>query len=259
MTNLLPPNATPNEKAMHAAVMSQMPADRFDEINTYKDPQTCPEYLLPYLAWERGVDEWDTNWSTQTKRDVIASAPEEQSHGGTVYAVKQALASLGFEMTLTESWQDGGLPHSFKLFASLNQLNGITLDDEAYKLIHRKVTRAKPVRSQYDLQFGLSLNSPYKLGFAANAIALARGAARVAQTQPEAAIGFALGAVTRAVVFVQAKFISPVSSSLQNALTFNGNPITFNGEPLTFGPAGALTFNNEAITFNGEPLMFTQT
>lgn len=258
MTNLLPPNSTPNEKAMHAAVMSQMPADRFDEINTYKDPQTCPEYLLPYLAWERGVDEWDTNWPTQTKRDVVESAPEEQAHGGTVYAIKRALASLGFEMTLTEAWQSDGLPHSFQLFASLNNLTGITLDAEAHKLIHRKVRRTKNVRSQYDLQFGIGFNQQISIGAGIQAVSLVQKTARAAQRKIEASTGFVMGAAVRAVQLVQLRFETS-SSALQNALTFNGEPLTFNGEPLTFTPsnANALMFSGEAYTFNGEPLTFT--
>lgn len=258
MTNLLPPNATATEKAMHEAVMSLMPADRFDEINTYKDPQACPEYLLPYLAWERGVDEWNSNWSTQTKRDVIESAPEEQAHGGTVYAVKKALASLGFELTLSESWQTGGLPHSFQLFASLSQLTGITLDADAYKLIRRKVNRAKPVRSQYDLQFGIGFTNPINIGTAFQASGFTNKKLRAEQAHIKSTTGFfVLGLATRAGVFMQATF-NAVSETLNNTLTFDGSPITFNGEPLTFTSAdeNALTFNGAALTFDGEQLTF---
>lgn len=258
MTNLLPPNSTANEKAMHAAVMSQMPADRFDEINTYKDPQTCPEYLLPYLAWERGVDEWDANWPAQTKRDVVDSAPEEQAHGGTVYAIKRALASLGFEMALTEAWETDGLPHSFQLFASLNNVSGITLDAEAHKLIHRKVRRTKNVRSQYDLQFGIGFNQQISIGTAAHALSLVQKTAQAAQRKIDASTGFVIAAATRAVQLLQLRFDTP-ANLLQNALTFNGDPLTFNGDPLTFTPsnANALSFNGELITFNGDPLTFT--
>ena len=236
MTNILPPNASAHEKAMHQAVMSQMPTGRFDEINTYKDPALCPEYLLPYLAWERGVDEWDSQWSTETKRNVIAGAPEEQAHGGTVYALKQALNSLGFGLTLTESWQTDGVPHTFTLFAPLNSVDkGINLSAETYKLIHRKVQRTKPVRSLYALQFGIGFNSLISINGATIAAALARKTARAAQAPVSVSTGFMVAAIARCSGIVQAHF-SRISIP-DNVITFNSDPITYNNETLVFTPA----------------------
>lgn len=234
MTNLLPPNSTAHEKAMHAAVMSQMPADRFDEISTYKDPQTCPEYLLPYLAWECGVDEWDSNWSTQTKRDVIEAAPEEQAHGGTVYAIKKGLASLGFGLTLKEGWETDDLPHSFQVFASLNNLSGLVLDAEAIKLIHRKIKRAKNVRSQYDLQFGIGFSNPINIGTAFAASGFTNKKFRAEQTPIKNQSGFILGMATRAAAFIQATFNPTGEAIPSNAITHGNEPITYNNEYLVY-------------------------
>lgn len=69
-------------------VVEQGSAERWDVfdadiIRRSKDPWTCPEHLLNFLAFERSVDIWDENWPVWKKRSVIASAPADHRIKGT--------------------------------------------------------------------------------------------------------------------------------------------------------------------------------
>jgi phage tail P2-like protein len=104
MSDLLPPNATPQERALSDAVarIGNVPTPTRQLWN----PQTCPAALLPWLAWAFSVDDWNTEWSEQQKRDVIAASFTVHRSKGTIGAVKASLAALGYNLTLTEWFQD---------------------------------------------------------------------------------------------------------------------------------------------------------
>jgi phage tail P2-like protein len=95
-TTLLPSNATSAERAVSEAV-----AARIDAITTplreLWNPVTCRADLLPWLAWALSVDDWDTGWPDDVKRDSIAESIEFHRHKGTPWAVKRSLIRLGFE------------------------------------------------------------------------------------------------------------------------------------------------------------------
>ncbi len=101
---LLPPNATAAERALEAATArtTETPVPVGDLWN----PQTCPADALPWLAWALSVDVWDSSWSVDVKRSVIAESIAIHRRKGTVWAVREALRSAGFaEATVSE-----GLP-----------------------------------------------------------------------------------------------------------------------------------------------------
>lgn len=67
---LLPPNATPFERAMEAVIAGRqgLPAEL---VSAALDPARCPEPLLPFLAWDLGADIWEDDWPVEKKRDVL--------------------------------------------------------------------------------------------------------------------------------------------------------------------------------------------
>ena len=75
--SLLPPNATPLERALE-----MLAALRLGKIDTpfreLWNAQTCPEELLPYLAWGLSVDQWSADWPLYIRRARVASAIEIQ-------------------------------------------------------------------------------------------------------------------------------------------------------------------------------------
>lgn len=96
--DLLPPNATPQERALSLA------ADRLPDapVKHLWNPQTCPAGILPWLAWALSVDEWDPAWPEQTQRNTIAASIEQHRRKGTIGALRQALARLGYEVEIDE-------------------------------------------------------------------------------------------------------------------------------------------------------------
>lgn len=108
MPDLLPPNATPQERALSLAV------DRLPTVplKTLWTPATCPEAQLPWLAWALSVDEWDATWPVETKRQVIADSIEQHRKKGTVGALRRALQRLGYEVEIDEAT---GVAYTFRL------------------------------------------------------------------------------------------------------------------------------------------------
>ena len=91
---LLPPASTPLERALDqtaGARLAAMPS----AVTGLWNAASCPERLLPYLAWAVSADEWDDKWSPEKKRAVIAEAPEIHRTKGTLAAVRRSLAALG--------------------------------------------------------------------------------------------------------------------------------------------------------------------
>ncbi len=94
MRDLLPPNATPLERALAAATarLSDVPVP----VGDLWSPERCPVEWLPWLAWALSVDEWDSGWPEQRKRQAIAQSAALHRHKGTVWSVREALRRAGY-------------------------------------------------------------------------------------------------------------------------------------------------------------------
>lgn len=91
---LLPPNATPLERALaRAGAMPHKP----EIIRTLWNPWTCPIELLPWLAWAWSVDEWDLAWTETQQRAMVAASKKLHQKKGTTWAVREALIRSGLE------------------------------------------------------------------------------------------------------------------------------------------------------------------
>lgn len=100
MKELLPPNATPLERALAdigTAAAVEAPIDRLWSADS------CPVELLPWLAWSLSVEDWDEAWTEEQKRAVIRDSVDLHRIKGTPEAVRRALRSLGHDpVRLTE-------------------------------------------------------------------------------------------------------------------------------------------------------------
>lgn len=147
---LLPPNSTPLERAL--ANVCVLEAIQPEAIATLWSPQRCPVQALPWLAWAFSVDDWDAGWSEAVKRKAIADAYFVHRQKGTLGAVRRAVEVLGAEIGISEWFQHGGEPHTFRLRAnaSATWLNaGVALGPEYLSQLRRVVDNTKPVRSHY--------------------------------------------------------------------------------------------------------------
>lgn len=91
---LLPPNATPLERALaKACAMPHSP----EEIRKLWNHRTCPLPLLPWLAWAWSLDEWDPAWTEAQQRAMVGASIKLHKKKGTVWAVREALLRSGLE------------------------------------------------------------------------------------------------------------------------------------------------------------------
>jgi phage tail protein, P2 protein I family len=138
---LLPPTATKLEKNLSQAMTCEPPIP----LRSLWDPQTCPNELLPYLAWQYSVDRWDEKWSEQIKRKVIAEAFEIHKLKGTKEAIRRAIEPFGYLIKTTEWWQNNQTPGTFALEIGVLD-TGIT--EESYNELSRIIDDVKPVSRQ---------------------------------------------------------------------------------------------------------------
>ncbi len=94
MTDLLPPNSTPAERAISNAMARAW--DVPTPAGLMWDPANIPAAYLPWLAWAVSVDNWDPDWPEEQKRAAIAGSAAWHRIKGTRPAVVTALAELGY-------------------------------------------------------------------------------------------------------------------------------------------------------------------
>lgn len=140
---LLTPNATATERALARVVGRTTALAVGPKYRALWSPATCPVGILPWLAWSLHVDEWDTNWTEQQKRDVIAASVAVHKTKGTIGALKRALAALGYEVTVDENT---GEVCTFRLEFDLNQ-TGI-LGTDTFAAARRVAMANKNARSK---------------------------------------------------------------------------------------------------------------
>ena len=138
--HLLPPNATPQERAVSETL------SRTDTINVpiraLWRPYDCPERLLPWLAWALSVDEWDEQWSEAQKRNAIDASVYLHRHKGTPAAVQRAVDLIFEEAEVQEWFHYGGQPFHFRVVSE-----GAFTSERDYQRLIRLIESAKNARS----------------------------------------------------------------------------------------------------------------
>ena len=175
-SSLLPANSTAQERAIEAVAASGSQLEL--AIDRQWHPDSCPASLLPWLAWSLSLDEWDEEWSEQTKRNMIKQSAAVHKVKGTVGSVKRALAALGVSLEFIEWFeQDVDLtlapihsttPHTFVFIAWVNaqaySSKAVVLDQALYDAIVRVTNKVKPARSHFDFLVGAKINGDLALG-----------------------------------------------------------------------------------------------
>lgn len=147
MFDLLPCNATEQERALADTIarISDVPV----VVREVWNPDTCPSNVLPWLAWAFSVDDWDTNWTDEQKRQVIKQSVYSQRIKGTIGAVTRQLAALGYEIQILEWFQQEpeGTPYTFQVYITANQY---PLTQNDYRKILQVIDTNKNLRSHLD-------------------------------------------------------------------------------------------------------------
>lgn len=138
--SLLPPGSSALERRLATACgdISALSVP----IRQVWNPDTCPVSFLPYLAWAFSVDRWDERWPETVKRQVIKDAFFIHRHKGTLSALRRVVEPFGYLIRVTEWWQTGGQPGTFRLDIGVQDA-GIT--EETYLELERLIADAKPV------------------------------------------------------------------------------------------------------------------
>lgn len=147
MSDLLPYNATDAERALANTIarISDVPV----VVREVWNPDTCPSNVLPWLAWAFSVDDWDSNWTDEQKRNVIKQSVYSQRIKGTIGAVTRQLAALGYEIKILEWFQQEpeGTPYTFQVYITANQY---PLTQNDYRKILQVIDTNKNLRSHLD-------------------------------------------------------------------------------------------------------------
>lgn len=101
--SLLPSNATRYERALEKTCARSFSLPVL--VNALRHSQTCPLQVLPWLAYEWSVDEWNEEWSEEQKRQVTARAIAVHKKKGTRGAVEDAINALGYNINTIEWWE----------------------------------------------------------------------------------------------------------------------------------------------------------
>ncbi|MCL1124163.1 phage tail protein I [Shewanella surugensis] len=103
MTNsLLPSNASQLERDVEAVISPPLSFPT-RHIRSSRD---CAEHLLPYLAWESAVDDWDSNWSVERKRKVIQDSSYIHKKRGTKSAIERVASAINGQVKVIEWFED---------------------------------------------------------------------------------------------------------------------------------------------------------
>src|SRR5690606_12680628 len=126
MSSLLPPNATPQERAIEQATarVGEIPVP----LRALWNPDTCPTELLPWLAWALGVANWKSYWPESVKRATLRNAVRIAKRRGTRASVQQVVENFGAHLVLKEWWEPGGSgePHTFAVVINYGQGDFVT-------------------------------------------------------------------------------------------------------------------------------------
>lgn len=80
--SLLPPNAS---KLLRDLEKTGSRLSFLEILNRYlRNPEKCPEHLLPWLGWALSVDVWNETWAESIRRNVIKASISVHRHKGIV-------------------------------------------------------------------------------------------------------------------------------------------------------------------------------
>lgn len=164
--SLLPPNIGPVERGLEQGIAGSGPD--LSPIGLLMDPDTCPAHLLGWLAWAFSVDMWRPDWTEAHKRRVLKDSLAVHRIKGTRSAVETAVASVNLRAEISEWFEHGGDPHTFRVDAYTSDLfaDGFDMGPALRDLATSAIDPVKPVRAHYDLRIGETFAADVKIGTA---------------------------------------------------------------------------------------------
>jgi len=104
-SDLLPPNATPFEKAESATDGVRVLAAPTQLIRTERQPDTCsPPFVAP-LAWERGIHFWAPGDDAGNRARTASSFADHGSYGAPATLEEEISLDTGYPIVIREFWE----------------------------------------------------------------------------------------------------------------------------------------------------------
>lgn len=188
MASVLPPNASPLERALEQAAQAvALPRP----IRDLWDPDTCPVDFLPWLAWGLSIENWRTDWPETVKRARIRDAIYIQTIKGTRKSIEDVIGNLGSYALVREWWEQDppAAPHTFEVIIELSSVQAGQQTADFAQSLKDEIDRTKPVRSHFTLTQSLRANRSIAVATEARAGELKRiegGAVQPATPAPYA-------------------------------------------------------------------------
>ena len=181
MNSLLPPNATPLERALEAGVCLPPQVDAAELAAVIADPMAAPAQLLPWLAWGESVDAWDADWSEADKRAAIADSIAMHRIKGTRASVETVLARFDQLARLVE-WHQATPrrpAHTFDVILPMVLADGTAPGGRRTTAafadaIIREIARVKPLREHMRLVQQIAVAGAIGITGVARAVAYTR-------------------------------------------------------------------------------------
>ncbi len=131
---LLPSNATAWERVVEGVDADLVARDPVFLIEASRSHERAPLALLPYLAGERSVDEFDSGWSEPLRRATVGGSFRYHRKMATRLALALALEPLGYDVAVVEWFEAAGVavslpPYTFSLALRLGDEQPWRLDE----------------------------------------------------------------------------------------------------------------------------------
>ncbi len=110
--DLLPPNATPFERAGSGADIRVLAAD-VDAIRRARDPRRAPTAIVPFLAWERSVHFYDPADEAGNRARTQSSFADHGAYGSPAALEAEIALDVGAPVLITEFFERGDLDWPF--------------------------------------------------------------------------------------------------------------------------------------------------
>lgn len=180
--SLLPPNATPLEKALVAATTARIAAVPVP-LRTLLSASTAPLAVIPWLAWEMAVYRWDSTWSDARKRDAVGNAITNHRRRGARCAMDDLLAEYDSTLTLLEWWEPGGSgkPFTFRVSLPTNGASAASTTASFATSLMADIALTKPARALFEFRQTATASVSLPIVVAARAMTMARNLSSLIQ------------------------------------------------------------------------------
>ncbi|MDH5633059.1 MAG: phage tail protein I [Gammaproteobacteria bacterium] len=154
MNKLTPPNATALENNVDET-LSRIGNINLTNVGKLWNPDTCPEPLLPFLAWAESVPEWSSDWPIAVQRAAIKVRRKVRRTRGTKKAVVDSINAFGGAVVIAE-WFEQSPPGDPRTFNVILAANDSYVDEGLQDAMKNTIDEVKPLSAHYVLGVGLS-------------------------------------------------------------------------------------------------------